>query len=144
MYDEVVPLDLTTPATVVVPRSDRTIRATWMERAAADRLGVVSKVIDGGHCPHVSRPLLVAEIIDAIGEPEGSEGVTPVDSETAAGVAGAVVGAVSNPLRCGLGLEVGDIGSERGGEFGDEGCDRAVSAGAESGESVPAETVTHR
>jgi pimeloyl-ACP methyl ester carboxylesterase len=52
---------------VIVPRSDRTIRASWMERAADDRLGVSAIIVDGGHCPHVSRPVQVAEIIDAIG-----------------------------------------------------------------------------
>lgn len=67
VYNEVVPLDLATPATVIVPRSDRTIRASWMERAADDRLGVSAIIVDGGHCPHVSRPVQVAEIIDAIG-----------------------------------------------------------------------------
>lgn len=64
VYTEVVqPVDVS--AIVVVPRSDRTIRASWMTEAARDRLGVEPIMLQGGHCPHVSRPDDVAHIINA-------------------------------------------------------------------------------
>jgi len=64
VYTEVVqPVDV--PAIVVVPRSDRTIRASWMTEAARDRLGVEPIMLPGGHCPHVSRPNDVANIVNA-------------------------------------------------------------------------------
>lgn len=66
VYDEVVPLNTKTPATVIVPSEDRTIRADWIETTAVQRLGVTATVIAGGHCPHVSRPDEVAAIIDGI------------------------------------------------------------------------------
>lgn len=53
------------------------------------------------------------------------------------------MGSVSNPFRGGLGVEVGDVGRERGGEFGNEGGNGAVTAGAESGETVSTESVAH-
>jgi pimeloyl-ACP methyl ester carboxylesterase len=68
VYDEVVPLDTTRPATVVVPNDDRTLRSDWMRDAAADRLGVIATAIEGGHCPHVSRPAQLAELLDEIAE----------------------------------------------------------------------------
>jgi pimeloyl-ACP methyl ester carboxylesterase len=43
---------------------DRTLRPDWMRSAARGRLGVEPVVIGGGHCPHVSRPEAVAEILD--------------------------------------------------------------------------------
>ncbi len=66
VYHEVVRVDLATPATVIVPSSDRTMRPAWMARAARDRLGIDPIFVDGGHCPHVSRPEEIAAIIDAI------------------------------------------------------------------------------
>lgn len=68
MYDEVVPLDIERPATVIVPSDDRTLRASWMEHTAIDRLGVTAATIDSGHCPHVSRPSYDAEISEAIAD----------------------------------------------------------------------------
>jgi pimeloyl-ACP methyl ester carboxylesterase len=37
-----------------------------MARAARDRLGIDPIFVDGGHCPHVSRPEEIAAIIDTI------------------------------------------------------------------------------
>jgi pimeloyl-ACP methyl ester carboxylesterase len=51
-------------STFVLPLGDRTLRPDWMRSAARDRLGVEPVEIDGGHCPHVSRPEAVAEILD--------------------------------------------------------------------------------
>ena len=66
VYDEPVPLDTSTPATVVVPDADRTMRPAWMKQAARDRLGIVATPIGGGHCPHVSRPEQFAALIDRL------------------------------------------------------------------------------
>ncbi|MEO6571407.1 MAG: alpha/beta hydrolase [Ilumatobacteraceae bacterium] len=66
VYEEVVPLDTKTPATVIVPSEDRTICADWIETTAVQRLGVTATVIGGGHCPHVSQPDEIAAIIDGI------------------------------------------------------------------------------
>jgi pimeloyl-ACP methyl ester carboxylesterase len=62
VYQEVHALpDL--PSTYVLPREDRTLRADWMRRAARDRLGVTPVEVDGGHCPHTSRPRAVADVL---------------------------------------------------------------------------------
>lgn len=65
VYGEVVPLAAEIPATVIVPEADRTLRAEWMCQASRERLGVKSIVIPGGHCPHVSRPDTVADLLSA-------------------------------------------------------------------------------
>jgi hypothetical protein len=41
--------------------------AAWASRSA-ERLGVEPTEIDGGHCPHVSRPEAAAEILDRQGK----------------------------------------------------------------------------
>lgn len=51
------------PSTYVLPRGDRTLRPEWMRAAARQRLGVDPVEIDGGHCPHVSRPEAVADLL---------------------------------------------------------------------------------
>lgn len=68
VYEEVVPIDTTRPTTVIVPDADRTIRPEWMRSAAADRFGVLATTVEGGHCPHVSRPAQVAALLDEIAE----------------------------------------------------------------------------
>jgi pimeloyl-ACP methyl ester carboxylesterase len=52
------------PSTFVLPKADRTLRPDWMRTAARKRLGIEPLEIDGGHSPHVSRPDLVADILD--------------------------------------------------------------------------------
>jgi pimeloyl-ACP methyl ester carboxylesterase len=52
------------PSTAIVPRHDRTLRPDWMRTIARERLGVDTVEVDGGHFPHVSRPHLVAEIME--------------------------------------------------------------------------------
>jgi pimeloyl-ACP methyl ester carboxylesterase len=64
-YHEVVPLAPEIPATVIVPMEDRTLRTEWMTRAAVERLGIEPVMVQSGHCPHVSRPELIAEILTA-------------------------------------------------------------------------------
>lgn len=51
------------PSTVVVPGHDRTLRPEWMRSAARERLGTEPVEIPGGHCPHVSRPDAIAELL---------------------------------------------------------------------------------
>jgi pimeloyl-ACP methyl ester carboxylesterase len=58
------PAEPVAPSTYVLPRGDRTFRPDWMRAAARERLGVDPVEIDGGHCPHVSRPEAIAEILD--------------------------------------------------------------------------------
>ena len=49
----------------VVPGDDRTLRPEWMIDASRQRLGIEPIIIDGGHCPHVSRPADLAAILDS-------------------------------------------------------------------------------
>jgi pimeloyl-ACP methyl ester carboxylesterase len=52
------------PTTCVVATEDRTIRPDWLRRVARERLGVQPLEVPGGHCPHVSRPDLMADLLD--------------------------------------------------------------------------------
>jgi pimeloyl-ACP methyl ester carboxylesterase len=52
------------PSTFILPRDDRAVRAEWMRRTCRERLDIEPIEVDGGHCPHVSRPDEIAEIID--------------------------------------------------------------------------------
>lgn len=52
-------------AVSVVPGDDRTLRPDWMITASRQRLGVEPIIIEGGHCPHVSRPTELAAILDS-------------------------------------------------------------------------------
>ena len=54
------------PSTFVVPADDRTVRADWMRSAARERLDAEVIDVPGGHCPHVSRPGQIADIVDAL------------------------------------------------------------------------------
>ena len=65
LYSEVVPVAPGIPAISIVPDGDRTLRPEWMISATRERLGVEPHIIDGGHCPHVSRPATVAAILDS-------------------------------------------------------------------------------
>jgi hypothetical protein len=42
----------------------RTFRPEWMRMAVRERLGCEPVEIDSGHCPHVSQPKTIAEILD--------------------------------------------------------------------------------
>lgn len=44
------------PAAYIARADDRTIAPTWQRKAARDWLAVEPVVLQGGHCPHVSRP----------------------------------------------------------------------------------------
>jgi pimeloyl-ACP methyl ester carboxylesterase len=65
---EVFPLDQwpDVPCSSIVCSGDRTIQPAWSRRVARERLGVEPVEIDGGHCPHVSRPSALAQALHAI------------------------------------------------------------------------------
>jgi pimeloyl-ACP methyl ester carboxylesterase len=56
------------PSTYVVASEDRTIRPDWQRRMARDRLGVEPIEIPTGHCPNVSQPDRLAEILVDVAE----------------------------------------------------------------------------
>lgn len=51
---------------VIVPSADRTLRPEWMRQAARERLDTEPIVIDAGHCPHVSQPRILADILTGL------------------------------------------------------------------------------
>jgi pimeloyl-ACP methyl ester carboxylesterase len=55
------------PASYVVCTNDRTLAPAWQRRAARERLGVEPVELPGGHCPHVSRPEALAEVLESLG-----------------------------------------------------------------------------
>jgi pimeloyl-ACP methyl ester carboxylesterase len=57
------------PSTYVVAAHDRTIRPAWQRRMARERLGVEPMEIRSGHCPNVSRPDRLAEILVDLDRP---------------------------------------------------------------------------
>jgi pimeloyl-ACP methyl ester carboxylesterase len=56
------------PSTYIVASEDRTIRPDWQRRMARDRLGVEPIEIPTGHCPNVSQPDRLAEILVDVAE----------------------------------------------------------------------------
>ncbi|BBZ10679.1 hypothetical protein MBRA_08740 [Mycobacterium branderi] len=59
-------------STVIAPTRDRTLRADWIREAAVERLGVQPVLVDAGHCPHVSQPETVADIlVNIVTDPPG-------------------------------------------------------------------------
>jgi len=66
VYDERVSLNRQIPSTYVLATADRTIRPEWQRRMARERLEVEPVEIDSGHCPNVSRPDELAEILLAL------------------------------------------------------------------------------
>jgi pimeloyl-ACP methyl ester carboxylesterase len=64
------PCPLTTwpsvPAGYIVCAEDRTITPAWQRKAAREFLGVEPVELPGGHCPNVSRPAALAEILDKL------------------------------------------------------------------------------
>jgi hypothetical protein len=51
------------PSTYIVAAHDRTIRPGWQRRMARERLGMEPLEIPSGHCPNVSRPDRLAELL---------------------------------------------------------------------------------
>jgi pimeloyl-ACP methyl ester carboxylesterase len=62
-FDERISLNDGISSTYIVATDDRTIRPDWQRRMARERLRVEPIEIPSGHCPNVSRPDLLAEIL---------------------------------------------------------------------------------
>jgi pimeloyl-ACP methyl ester carboxylesterase len=54
------------PSTYVVCADDRTITPEWQRKAARELLGVEPIELPGGHCPHVSRPKALADVLEQV------------------------------------------------------------------------------
>ncbi len=55
------------PSSYILCLDDRTIQPEWSRRAARERLGAAAIELPGGHCPYVSRPGELAEVLAALG-----------------------------------------------------------------------------
>lgn len=51
------------PASIVVCREDRVVNPAWTARVGRERFGADPIEIDGGHCPMVSRPDVLAGVL---------------------------------------------------------------------------------
>ena len=56
------------PTTYIVCAKDRTITPAWQRRAARELLGVEPIELPGGHCPNVSRPAILAEVLERVAD----------------------------------------------------------------------------
>jgi len=54
------------PSSYIVCAEDRTIQPQWSRRVARERLGVEALELPGGHCPHVSRPAQLADMLTGL------------------------------------------------------------------------------
>ena len=63
VYDERIPLDDAAPSTYIVAAQDGTIRPEWQRRMARERLHVEPVEMATGHCPHVSQPERLADML---------------------------------------------------------------------------------
>lgn len=63
VYTELITLEPTIPSTYIVALEDRTIRPEWQRKMALERLRLPPIELAGGHCPNVSRPAHLAEIL---------------------------------------------------------------------------------
>jgi pimeloyl-ACP methyl ester carboxylesterase len=54
------------PATYIACAEDRTIAPAWQRKAAREWLGTEPVELPSGHCPHVSRPEDLAEVLEMI------------------------------------------------------------------------------
>jgi hypothetical protein len=68
VYGERLSLAPEIPSTYIVAAHDRTIRPEWQRRMARERLGVEPIELPTGHCPNVSRPDRLAELLLGIAE----------------------------------------------------------------------------
>lgn len=66
LYTDPVALLPGVPSTYIVAVGDRTLKPDWCRRAAQQRLGAEIIDIEAGHCPHVSKPEQVADILDRL------------------------------------------------------------------------------
>lgn len=63
VYQQLVELAPEIPSTYILATQDRTIRPEFQHRLATERLGVEPLRIASGHCPNVSQPERLAELI---------------------------------------------------------------------------------
>jgi len=63
VYNETIALEPAIPSTYILALEDRTIRPGWQRTMARERLGIEPIELAGGHCPNVSRPGQLAEIL---------------------------------------------------------------------------------
>ena len=68
VYGERLSLAREIPSTYIVAAYDRTIRPEWQRQMARERLGVVPREMPTGHCPNVSQPDRLAEILIEVAE----------------------------------------------------------------------------
>jgi len=59
-----------TPASYIVCAEDRTIRPDWCRRVARSQLKIEPHELPGGHCPYISRPVELVELLLQISEQE--------------------------------------------------------------------------
>ena len=52
------------PTRAIIGRDDRFFPAEWLRTVIRDRLGITPDEIDSGHCPALSRPQELAELLD--------------------------------------------------------------------------------
>ena len=52
------------PTRAIIGRDDRFFPAEWLRTVIRDRLGITPDAIDSGHCPALSRPQELAELLD--------------------------------------------------------------------------------
>jgi pimeloyl-ACP methyl ester carboxylesterase len=62
-FDERISLSNEIPSTYIAAAEDRTIRPDWQRWMARERLRVEPIEIPAGHCPNVSQPDLLAELL---------------------------------------------------------------------------------
>jgi hypothetical protein len=62
---EICPVDRwpDVPSSYILCRDDRTLNPVWWRQEAQDRVGEAAIELPGGHCPHVSRPRELAEVL---------------------------------------------------------------------------------
>lgn len=63
VYDERIGLNPRIPSIYVGATEDRTILPAWQEQMARERLGVEPIMMNSGHCPNVSRPRELSELL---------------------------------------------------------------------------------
>jgi pimeloyl-ACP methyl ester carboxylesterase len=61
------------PSSYILCSEDRAIQPQWSRRAAQERLGVVPIELPGGHCPYVSRPAELAQVLNSLDQRKDAE-----------------------------------------------------------------------
>lgn len=54
------------PTGFILSRDDRLFPADWQRAVVRDRLGIEPREIDGGHCPSLSRPAELVEVLEEL------------------------------------------------------------------------------